>query len=115
MRGLLSVFNFVLCVYVRVSVKLKMTEKRVLVCLGKRRRPVCFTSNPQEEKSDKSIITKKVREEFDDVLNQADLSLIIQQKDLEWDEWVDILDDANVPNKSVLQVVSEERKVSSLN
>lgn len=34
---------------------------------------------------------KKVREELDDVLSkQADQSIIIQQKDQEWDEWVDL-------------------------
>ena len=36
-------------------------------------------------------------------------------KKQEWDVWVDLLDSVDVPDKCVVQVITEERKVSSLN
>lgn len=87
-----------------------MTEKKVLLCLGKRKRAVSFNSDKSE--SDKSVLTKKVREEFGDILEEDQTEIIIQVKDEEWNDWVDLKDGADVPEKSVIQVLAEEGKVS---
>jgi hypothetical protein len=89
-----------------------MAEKKVLLCLGKRKRAVSFNSD--ESESDKSALTKKVREEFSDILEKDETEIIIQVKDEEFNDWVDLKDGVDVPDKSVLQVVAEKGKVSCL-
>ena len=89
-----------------------MAEKKVLLCLGKRKRAVSFNSD--ESESDKSVLTKKVREEFSDILEKDQTEIIIQVKKFneEWNDWVDLKDNVDVPDKSVLQVIAEKAKVS---
>ena len=88
-----------------------MVEKKVLLCLGKRKRAVSFHSD--ETESDKSCLTKKVREEFGDVLeklNTMQTEIIIQVKNEEWNEWVGLVDNTDVPDKSDLQIIAEKAK-----
>ena len=87
-----------------------MAEKKILLCLGKRKRAVSFNSD--ESESDKSVLTKKVREEFSDILEKDQTEIIIQVKNEEWNDWVDLKDNVDVPDKSVLQVIAEKAKVS---
>lgn len=86
-----------------------MAEKKVLLCLGKRKRAVSFTKTPSE--TDKSALTKKIREEFSDILDEDSADIIIQVKDEGWNQWVDLKDEGSVQDQSVLQIITETGKV----
>ena len=78
-------------------------EKNVLVCHGKRKRPLSFKPTDSKE-----CILKKVRSKFSDCVEAAG-DLVLQIKSEEWNgEWVDVLDPKEVPNQAILQCVEVE-------
>ena len=84
-----------------------LVEKKVLVCLGKRRRAVAFMSG--HSKPDKDIIIKRIKEEFNDCLDNWD-ELLLQVKSEEWpDEWVDLRDN-EVQDKIIVKAEKIEVK-----
>ena len=84
-----------------------LVEKKVLVCLGKRRRAVVFMS--EHSKPDKDIIIKRIKEEFNDCLDKRD-ELLLQVKSEEWpDEWVDLRDN-EVQDKTIVKAEKIEVK-----
>ena len=83
-------------------------RKRKFCCaLGSEKGPFLSTLT-----SDKSVLTKKVREEFSDIPEKDQTDIIIQVKNEEWNDWVDLKDNVDVPDKRVLQIIAEKAKVS---
>lgn len=89
-------------------------SKLVLVCLKKRKRAIKFTSN--EEECDSEVLKKRIKEEFKDCLptdsqhgGSSNYEIILQVKDAEWDEFVDIRQEERVEDKSVVQVEIVEK------
>ena len=89
--------------------------KSVLVCFGERKRPVTLTNN-----SSVNDIKLAIVNEYQDVLPRSTSStdqsvadrLVLQIKSEDWDGvFVDLKDDADVPDRSVLRVVEECQKV----
>ena len=78
----------------------------MLVCLGKRNRPIKFTTD--ETRSDKEVLKKRIIEEFKDCLTDyhQNCEMITQMKDEEWNQFVKISDE-RVQDSAVLQAFVE--------
>ena len=85
------------------KMELYQQERRVLVMMGERNRPVSFRPDAQCA-SCVTALTAAVRSTFSDVLS-PDQEIFFQLKSEEWDGvFVDICD-GDVPDKSVLKAV----------
>ncbi len=92
-------------------------SKAVLVCLGERKREVCFRANSTEEEEWKAFMDA-VRCTFADVLpgssSGSSGNLIVQLKNENWEgEFVDFPKNSKITHHSVLRIIpqSESLKV----
>ena len=85
----------------RVLLRLvEMLPRQVLVHLGVHRRVVEFEKNDD--------LKPAIFRSFSDVPGVANSTMVIQLKDNEWGgEFVDLMEDQNVPDHSVLNVIFE--------
>ena len=88
-----------------------MEMKSVLVCFGERKRPITIAND-----SSLSDLKLAIVNEYQDVLPRTSSStdqnvadrLVLQIKSEDWDGvFVDLKDEADVPDRSVLRVVEE--------
>ena len=95
---------------------LTTTTKCVLVCFGERKRPVTLANDATVNDLKLAIVN-----EYQDVLPRSSSStdqsvadrLVLQIKSEDWDgAFVDLKDEADVPDRSVLRVVEESQKVT---
>lgn len=90
----------------------------VLVCFGEHKRPVTFTclSDP---KADRKRLEEAVINKFHDVMvetrsSRSGLSLLLQIKSEGWGgEFIDLPEDAELPDGSVLRAIILEPQVTS--
>ena len=86
------------------------SAKKVVVFLGRRKRIVSFASDPSQ--SDKAILIKRIREEFRDKIKNDDrCEIVLQMKNVEVDDFIEVDDDAVIENKAVLEFFMEENEV----
>ena len=82
------------------------STKKVLVCLGDRKREVSFLS--KDDEPDGKNLLKETVKVFSDVLveeNDKD-SLVLQLKNEEWDgDFIDVVSMMSIPDKSVLKAI----------
>ena len=100
-----------------MAVRGEAATKTVLVCFGERKRPV----NIAQDSSLKDVKLAIVNE-YEDVLPRSTSStnesiaekLLLQVKAEEWEGvFVDVKEEDDIPDKSVLRIVEECRKVTS--
>lgn len=78
----------------------KLTDKKVLVCLGERKREVVFADDGEDMKP----LLDAIRDVFSDVLGDNSNELILQVKHEEWSgKFVDLT--GRVPDRSGLKAV----------
>lgn len=89
------------------------SEKKVVVCLGKRKRIVSFSSS--DGASDKAILMKRIKEEFSDKLPCSDeYEIVLQMKNIEMDEFIEVTDRDKIESKATLEFFVEEMKCSQV-
>ena len=77
-------------------------QKKVIVCLGKRKRLVSFKSDPSQ--SDKSVVIKRIREEFRDRLkDDVAGEIVLQMKNSEVDDFIEVGNEDPIDDKAVLE------------
>ena len=87
------------------------SAKRVLVCLGERKRGTTF-EDPGSPEEKRKVLVDAIRKAYADVpskLLQDDF--VLQLKDETWGEFIDCKADEHVPNRGVLRIVSEVSEV----
>ena len=91
----------------------KMACKSVLVCFGEHKRPVTFSSDPSFERKN---LEEAIIDKFDNVIEgsrKPGRSLLLQTKSEGWGgEFVDLPDDAQLPDSSVVRAIIWEPRVS---
>ncbi len=88
-------------------------ERKVLVCLGKRKRLVALSSD--SEISDKKVLLKKIKSEFKDKLPKTDsYEILLQMKDKEFDEFIEVRESDKIEDKAILKLIVEEKEVCLL-
>ena len=75
--------------------------------MGKRKRIVAFKSEASE--SDKSIVIKRIREEFRDRL--IDDQIVLQMKNVEVDDFIKVGDGDVIEDKAILEFFTEQSDV----
>jgi hypothetical protein len=80
-----------------------LSEKVVLVCLGERKRRVKYTPGENEVET----ILDSVRSVYGDLPKLLRGDLVLQIKNEDWGEFVDLAPEDSIPNRSVLRVVPE--------
>ena len=80
--------------------------KNVLVSYRGRKRPVSFCSEPSDER--KSLVAA-IGDTFKDVVNDGfSDDVVVQMKSEDWGgEFVDVPKDAVIPDRAVLQIITE--------
>ena len=86
-----------------------VAEKKVVVTLGKRKRIVAFKSEASE--SDKSIVIKRIREEFRDRLKDDRCEIVLQMKNVEVDDFIEVGDGDVIEDKAILEFFTEQSDV----
>lgn len=81
--------------------------------LGKRKRLVTFTSSSEDEhESDKAIVIKRIREEFQDKLPKTEnYEIVLQMKDQDVDDFIEVGENDKIEDKAVLEFFVEENEV----
>ena len=88
-----------MCVCHVATSSMALPEKKVVVSLGKRKRIISFQSEASQ--SDKSVLTKRIREEFRDKIKDDRCEIVLQMK-------VNELDDDVIDDKAVLEFFMEQ-------
>lgn len=91
--------------YLRLQA-MELDEKEVLVCLGERKRSVSYTP-PESNVEEKKVLLDAVREVYADVANLLRGDLVLQVKNETWGQFIDLEADKDIPNKTILRIVSE--------
>ena len=84
-------------------------EKKVVVALGKRKRIVSFKSEASQ--SDRSVLTKRIREEFRDRLKDDHSEIVLQMKNPEVNDFIEVGDDDVIEDRAVLEFFIEQSDV----
>ena len=84
-------------------------EKKVVVTLGKRKRIVSFKSEAAH--SDRWILAKRIREEFQDRLKDDRGEIVLQMKNSEVNDFIKVGDDDVIEDKAVLEFFITESEV----
>ena len=86
-------------------------EKKVVVGLGKRKRIISFKSEASQ--SDKTVLTKRIREEFRDRLKDehCDFDIVLQMKNQEVNEFIEVGEDEEIDDRAVLEFFIEHSDV----
>ena len=90
-----------------------MTAKSVLVCFGEHKRPVSFPVS--DARGERKKLEEAIAVTFQDVIGELhpDRSLLLQLKSDGWaGEFVDLSDDAQIPDSSVIRAVNLEPQVN---
>ena len=90
----------------------KAEEKKVVVSLGKRKRVVTFKS--KASRSDKSILSKRIKEEFRDHLDTDHSEIVLHMKNEEVNDFIEVRDDDVIEDKAVLEFFTKESDVRIL-
>ena len=80
-----------------------------MVTLGKRKRIVSFQSEASQ--SDKSVLTKRIREEFRDRIKDDRCEIVLQMKNDEVNDFIEVDDDDVIDDKAVLEFFMEQTDV----
>ena len=82
--------------------------KKVLVCLGERKREISFIS--KDDAPDGNSLLKEAVKAFHDVLDDEKAArLLLQLKNEDWDgDYVDVVGVMSIPDKSVLKAIVVE-------
>lgn len=86
-----------------------LPEKKVVVTLGKRKRIVSFRSEASQ--SDKAVLTKRIREEFRDRIKDDRCEIVLQMKNDEVHDFIEVDDNDVIDDKSVLEFFTEQTEV----
>ena len=89
-----------------------VAEKKVVVTLGKRKRIVAFKSEASE--SDKSIVIKQIWEEFRDRLKDDRCEIVLQMKNVEVDNFIEVGDGDVIEDKAILEFFTEQSDVREI-
>lgn len=83
--------------------------EKVVVTLGKRKRIVAFKSEASE--SDKAIVIKRIREEFRDRLKDDRCEIVLQMKNVEVDDFIEVGDGDVIEDKAILEFFTKQSDV----
>ena len=86
-----------------------LREKEVVVTLGKRKRIVSFRSEASQ--SDKAVLTKRITKEFRDRIKDDRCEIVLQMKNDEVHDFIEVDNKDVIDNKSVLEFFTEQTEV----